>query len=54
MVCHICLAENVNKKIDRLDLCNECFIRVEKETARVEKELAKNNKEKKNGSIKSG
>ena len=47
MVCHVCLAENVNKKIDRLDLCNECFIK-------VEKEIAKNIKENKNGSIKSG
>jgi len=47
MVCHICLAENVNKKIDRLDLCNDCFIKVEKETI-------KHNKEIKIGTIKSG
>ena len=47
MVCHICLAENVNKKIDRLDLCDECFIK-------VKKELAKNTNEgEKNGDIKS-
>jgi hypothetical protein len=39
MVCHICLTENVNKKIDRLDLCNDCFIKVEIETAKYNEEI---------------
>ena len=44
MVCHICLSEDVNKKIDRLDLCISCYNKVKKELDKKEnrwKDLAK-------------
>ena len=38
MVCHICLSDDVNKKIDRLDLCVSCYNKVRKELDKKEKE----------------
>ena len=44
-MCHICLANTETEKLDRLDICNDCMIRVKEKMKYHEEKTGKDTTE---------
>jgi len=41
MMCHICLSDKTTEKLDRLDICDQCMVKVKEKVKEYEEEAGK-------------